>query len=295
MTRIFDITTTSDTLSVDAGGSGRLVFTVTNTTQKPQRGSLRAKALDSAQAGWLTVGGEAERDFPAGFTHQVDLNVKVPAGTPPGKFRVRLDALSVANPDDDFTEGPAVGVTISAGAAPPPKQSLWWLWVLIGVLLVAIIGVVVYLAMRKPGPPGPETPASAPSQPASSAPPPPPPPPVTREFNDPRIQVSEGALPLDICREWGVNCGKPAADAFCRSKGLAAASDFRVAQDSPPTVVISSKQVCREQACDRITWVACTSERYGRLTLSAQTLQSMRAIRLKGKEVPDLPDAASAP
>lgn len=148
MARLFDVSTTADLTNIDAGKSARLVFTVTNTTQKPQRGSLRAKALDSGQGAWLDVVGDDEREFAPGFTHQVELTVTLPPGTSPGKFRVRLDALSVANPDDDYTEGPVVGVNVGAGEAPP-KPSMWWVWLIVGILVLALGGLVYWLANRK--------------------------------------------------------------------------------------------------------------------------------------------------
>jgi hypothetical protein len=148
MARLFDINTTHDTVSSAANGAATLVFTVTNTTPKPQRGHLRAKALDSAQPGWLRVAGDAERDFAPGFTHQVELNVQVPTGTPPGRFRVRLDALSVANPDDDFTEGPVVSVNVAAPDAPRPQKFPWWVWLVVGLAVLLVAGVVAALVMK---------------------------------------------------------------------------------------------------------------------------------------------------
>jgi len=149
MTRIFDITPASDILNIDSSGQGKLLFTVTNTTGRPQRASFRLRALDSGQSSWLKLNGDMERDFTAGFTHQVEVAVAPPSGAPPGRFRVRLDALSVANPDDDFTEGPAVGVVVPA-TAPPPKKSMWWVWLLIGIVVLIVLGVILYLATRKP-------------------------------------------------------------------------------------------------------------------------------------------------
>lgn len=169
MARPFDITTTSDTASTAPAGTVRLVFTVTNTTQRPLRGSLRAKALDSGQAGWLKIEGETERDFPPGLAHQVEVTAKVPAGTAASKFRVRVDALSVANPDDDFTEGPAVSVTVTpatTGGGGIP----WWVGLIIGLVVLAIIGAVLWLVLREsPEPVVPDTPPAA-SAPAVSQP-----------------------------------------------------------------------------------------------------------------------------
>ena len=154
MTRPFDITNTNDALTLDASGRGKQLFTVTNTTQKPLRGILRVRGLDSAQAGWFAVVGDGERDFPAGVGHQVEVEVKVPPGTPPAKFRMRLDALSVANPDDDFTEGPVVALTIPTVEVKKPTDMPWWVWLLIALVLLVVIGVVLYLVVKpsKPKP-----------------------------------------------------------------------------------------------------------------------------------------------
>ena len=75
-------------------------------------------------------------------------------------------------------------------------------------------------------------------------------------FRDPKI---EGHA-LDYCREWGRNCGKPAADAFCRSRGYLRADSFRVRWDSPPTMTIGDRKLCRAPHCDRISEVVCAVE-----------------------------------
>lgn len=170
MARLFDITPASDIATVEAGGSTRVVFTVSNTSQKPQRASLRIKPIDSTQADWLSVGGDVERDFPPGFTHQVEATFKVPAGTPSGAYRFRLDAVSTANTDDDLVQGPAVSVTVKPGTIPAPKKSLWWVWVLVGLLVLIIIGVVTWLLLRNKSeaPAAPPSAASAPQQPPSA-------------------------------------------------------------------------------------------------------------------------------
>ena len=184
------------------------------------------------------------------------------------------------SPEEDYTEGPAVAVEILA-AEPPKKRSLWWVWVLVAVIVV-VVAVVLFLVLRKPKPPEPKPPEPAASQPV----PPEPRPPVTREFNDPRVAMPQGNLALDVCREWGQNCGKPAADAFCVSQGFLQATDFRIASDSPPTVVIGSKQVCDQQFCDRISWIQCTGQRGVRATLDPNTQLYLQSMHKRGKQGP---------
>ena len=72
-------------------------------------------------------------------------------------------------------------------------------------------------------------------------------------FPDPLVD----GVPLDYCLHWGRDCGRPAADAWCRARGFAAASAFEVRLQSPPTRVLATGQVCDEVHCDRMVSVTC--------------------------------------
>ncbi len=72
-------------------------------------------------------------------------------------------------------------------------------------------------------------------------------------FREPTLE----GLALDLCREWGRNCGQAAADAFCRLRGYRAASDYRVMRNRPPTITIGDRRICTAGFCDRISFVAC--------------------------------------
>lgn len=72
-------------------------------------------------------------------------------------------------------------------------------------------------------------------------------------FVDPKVD----GMPLDYCLEWGSDCGKPAADAWCRARGFAAASAFEVRTGSPPTRIFSSGRICDMVFCDRIISLTC--------------------------------------
>ncbi|WP_293993809.1 hypothetical protein [Sphaerotilus sp.] len=287
MTRLFDITTTQDALELDRQGQGKVVFTVTNVTRQPQRCGLRPRGLDAGKAAWLRLVGEAERDFVPGMVHQVEVGIAVPPGTPLEKFRLRLDAYSVANPDDDFTEGPLVQVLPPSVAPVAPGgggRMPWWVWLAIALVVLAVGGLVAYLVNRKAPPvDSPVAPASAPA--STPTPPPPPPPPPLVEFDNPRIDVGGRQVGLDVCREWGANCGQAAANAFCQQQGHSAAHSFKVTQDAPPTAIISTKQICDAPGCDRINWIQCGPRLTRPIHLSAETLMQLEGMRRRGKHI----------
>lgn len=65
---------------------------------------------------------------------------------------------------------------------------------------------------------------------------------------------------LDWCRQWATDCGKGAADAFCRAKGYQKAKsweqDPNIGRHSP-TYVIETGQICKENSCDGFRHIEC--------------------------------------
>lgn len=305
MARLFDITTTTDALTVAAGKTERLVYTVScpSAGQRKQRAILRRHVIGGGQAEWVnfapdreqtgtsTPKDQIEREFPPA-TQQIDLIVSVPASTPAGQFRVRLDALSVDNPDDDFTEGPVASITVPAPLVTPPQEMPKWIWLVIAGVVVLIVVAVTFLVLRKHRA-GETSPPDSPSVSQHSNPPPhdprgdepPPRPPRTIEINDPHIDLPQGPMALDVCRDWDNNCGKPAADAYCASQGWAAAEDFRIEVARPPTVIISSHQVCTGARCNPITWVKCSMAPRQTLRLAPRTMEHLQLLQRRGKEI----------
>jgi tetratricopeptide (TPR) repeat protein len=67
-----------------------------------------------------------------------------------------------------------------------------------------------------------------------------------------------GNLRLDWCREWAQQCGKAAADEFCRRQGFAEAASFaKAANVGEPTRVIGSGQVCNQPSCAGFAAISC--------------------------------------
>jgi hypothetical protein len=68
---------------------------------------------------------------------------------------------------------------------------------------------------------------------------------------------------LDFCRDWGAQCGKPAADAFCRQVDGGArprAADFAEWKESGQhahTVIISTRDSCELQRCSAFAYIVC--------------------------------------
>jgi hypothetical protein len=150
MAHLFTITPASDSLVLDKG-RGEIVYTVFNTLGTPLRGRAKVVPLGSTKQEWLALRGESERDFSASGTQQFTVDFAAPEGAAAGKYPFRLDVLSVVNPDEDFTEGPAVTAEITAAPPPPPKRSFpaWIIPLVLGVLLVG--GLLTWLALRGGG------------------------------------------------------------------------------------------------------------------------------------------------
>lgn len=81
-------------------------------------------------------------------------------------------------------------------------------------------------------------------------------------FPTPRLAFGGRDRRVDLCYQWGSQCGQPAADAFCRSEGFARAEPggFTVAYDvgaADPTLVQGAGRLCAEAACDALANVRC--------------------------------------
>lgn len=72
-------------------------------------------------------------------------------------------------------------------------------------------------------------------------------------FQDPKASGRR----LDLCLHWARNCGKPAADAWCRTKGHRNAKAWRRQDDVGPTWVLGDKRECSDRGCDGFDFITC--------------------------------------
>jgi len=148
MARVFDITAASDTVRLDGKGQGEIAFTASNVSGRALRGRAILVPQDPASKAWLSLSGDAERDFPPGGTQQFAVKVAAPAGSKTGKYNFRVDVVNVQNPDEDYTQGPTVVIPVTL-APPPPPPFKWWILVVAAVVLAVIAGVVYWLLSPK--------------------------------------------------------------------------------------------------------------------------------------------------
>lgn len=72
-------------------------------------------------------------------------------------------------------------------------------------------------------------------------------------FDEPRID----GYRVDVCLHFGQQCGKPAADAWCRMQGYAEASTWVTGGKGMHTKILGSGQICDQFYCDGFTSIHC--------------------------------------
>ncbi len=141
----FAITAATSSVRLDASRRAGTAFTVSNVSGIPIRGRARLVPQNPATQGWLTLLGDAERNFSTTGTEQYTVQVVVPADAASGKYVFRLDVVGVVNPDEMFTEGPTV--TFEVGGAKPQKKPFpWWILLVLAGML-AIIACIVTIVL----------------------------------------------------------------------------------------------------------------------------------------------------
>lgn len=120
MPSLFDITAAATRVNLDQQRRGEISFTVTNTSGRSVRGRARVVPQGAASADWFVLEGQAERNFDVAGAQQYTVQIAVAPAAPNGSYLFRLDMVGVENPDEFYTEGPAVAFDVSSTPPPPP-------------------------------------------------------------------------------------------------------------------------------------------------------------------------------
>ncbi|MDQ5826291.1 MAG: hypothetical protein M3441_19020 [Chloroflexota bacterium] len=161
MANPFAITAAANSLRLDAKQQAQTSFTVYNSSGRAIRGRARIVAQNPTSETWITLVGDAEKDFPIAGTHQYNVEIVVPYGSSPGSYPFRLDMVGTENPDEEFSQGPSV--TFEVPVAPPPKKP-FPIWIPIAIVVAALVlvgGVIAFLATRGGGTTPPDATATA--------------------------------------------------------------------------------------------------------------------------------------
>ncbi|MBW8725569.1 MAG: PASTA domain-containing protein [Inquilinus limosus] len=134
----------TETQSNQSISTGAVTFTVTNKTSQGLAGRVTIEPQGEAKAEWFSVDGESERQFIANGTHTFTVRIKTPPEAKAGAYSLKVRAVAVNDPDNDFAESPVVAFDIAAPPPPAEKKKLpWWIFAAIGGGVAVVAGVVV--------------------------------------------------------------------------------------------------------------------------------------------------------
>jgi hypothetical protein len=139
----FNVTTTTTKAKLDLSGRAQVVFSVTNTAHRNLTARASAMVKDATRAAWITVT-PAEAPAPVDSTQEMTAQVAIPRGTAPGTYLFGLRVVGVENPDEFTGESEWVSFEV----AQPVARQFPWIYALIGVVAVVLIGVGGFVAFR---------------------------------------------------------------------------------------------------------------------------------------------------
>jgi len=145
-------------VKLDSSGRAKVQYTVKNVSGIKRDGRAVLVSVPSApgavEKNWVKIDGPTDKSFEAGQSQTFVVNIVVPQKSPAGSYKFRLDTVLVAKPDEGDQSSPLT-FNVTEGAAPKPFK--WWIPVA-AVVVLALIGVGVWLALRNKTP---EPPPSA--------------------------------------------------------------------------------------------------------------------------------------
>lgn len=78
-------------------------------------------------------------------------------------------------------------------------------------------------------------------------------------FTAPTYNCGGEVIRADWCAAWGRDCGEPAANAFCTSRGFRASSHFEAQPAARRTYVPRDRRICEGQGCVSFRSITCSN------------------------------------
>lgn len=138
MPSCYEISPANNTVALRAG-RGVATFGVRYVGNRRVEARAHAVPMEGAETVWLKVDPPNQRYMQPGQTQTFKVSVAIPPGAAPGRFGLRLDVLSVDNPDEEYDRGPLVTFQVESAEAPQPQRGFPWRWVIVAALLLALI------------------------------------------------------------------------------------------------------------------------------------------------------------
>lgn len=141
MPEAFSISTAEKSIKLDAKArSGVVKYTVSHALPRTVAARADVVAEATTQAKWLTVKPD-KTGIAQGANVSFTVSIAAPADVAPGKYRFHLRVVDDDNPDDLSTEGPTAEFEVAAAEPPPNGKVKWWIWLLVAVAALAVLGV----------------------------------------------------------------------------------------------------------------------------------------------------------
>jgi hypothetical protein len=150
-------TTVQLTRAADGSATGSIVFNVTNKSTDGASGRLSVVPSGGSKETWFAIDGDRERAFAAGETQTAKITVTAPKDVAAGDYPFKLRAVAVNDPDNDHAEGPVATAKVPAIVIEGKHGIPWWVWLIVGLVLLIGLGVGGYFLLRGGGDDGGET------------------------------------------------------------------------------------------------------------------------------------------
>lgn len=150
MASIATIQIAEDRLKVDGGTEGSFSFTITNVFGSDMDMGGSIVETDDNIKSWFTVAAPVEREVKDQATDTFVVKVNVPKDAKPGEYKFSFLLYSTENPNIDFSQSDPVVIVVPEAATEPKPAGFkmkWWMWLIIGVVVLGIIGGIIAIVI----------------------------------------------------------------------------------------------------------------------------------------------------